>query len=54
MDVLVTGGICALGHQVVTPLGSPGHRARILRRHPSGHADAVECDLATVLASPRL
>jgi uncharacterized protein YbjT (DUF2867 family) len=47
MDVLVTGGTGALGRHLVTQLRSRGHRARILSRHPLGHVDAVEGDLAT-------
>jgi len=47
MNVLVTGGTGALGRHVVTRLRSQGHRARILTRHPNGHFDAVQGDLAT-------
>lgn len=47
MNVLVTGGTGALGRQVVMQLREAGHRARILTRHPAGHVDAVEGDLAT-------
>jgi len=47
MNVLVTGGTGALGRHVVTLLRNSGHRARILSRHPKGHVDAVQGDLAT-------
>jgi uncharacterized protein YbjT (DUF2867 family) len=46
MNVLVTGGTGSLGRQVVMQLREAGHRARILTRHPAGHVDAVEGDLA--------
>ena len=46
-NVLVTGGTGTLGRQVVILLRESGHRARILSRHPHGHVDAVEGDLAT-------
>ncbi|HEY1455186.1 MAG TPA: NAD(P)H-binding protein [Candidatus Dormibacteraeota bacterium] len=47
LSVLVTGGTGALGRQVVMLLRDSGHRARILSRHPKGHVDTVEGDLAT-------
>src|SRR5579872_2886052 len=47
LNVLVTGGTGGLGRQVVMALRQSGHRARILSRHPKGHVDTVEGDLAT-------
>ncbi len=47
MNVLVTGGTGTLGRQVVLRLRQGGHRARILSRHPEGHVDAVQVDLAS-------
>jgi uncharacterized protein YbjT (DUF2867 family) len=47
MNVLVTGGTGTLGRQIVIQLRNQGHRARILTRHPKGHVDAVQGDLAT-------
>lgn len=46
-SILVTGGTGTLGREVVTQLRGSGHRARILSRHPRGHVDAVEGDLAS-------
>jgi len=46
-SVLVTGGTGTLGRQVVLRLRQAGYRARILSRHPRGHVDTVEGDLAT-------
>lgn len=47
MNVLVTGGTGTLGREVVMRLRQSGHRARIFSRHPRGHVDAVQGDLAT-------
>jgi uncharacterized protein YbjT (DUF2867 family) len=47
MNVLVTGGTGTLGRHVVMQLRDAGHRARILSRHPKGHVDTVQGDLAT-------
>lgn len=46
-NILVTGGTGTLGRLLVTQLRQSGYRARILSRHPRGHVDAVEGDLAT-------
>ncbi len=47
MNILVTGGTGILGRHVVMQLREAGHRARILSRHPTGHVDAIQGDLAT-------
>jgi uncharacterized protein YbjT (DUF2867 family) len=47
MNVLVTGGTGTLGRHVVMQLRDGGHRARILSRHPEGHVDTVQGDIAT-------
>jgi uncharacterized protein YbjT (DUF2867 family) len=53
MNVLVTGGTGTLGRHVVMQLRQAGHRARILSRHPKGHVDTVQGDLATGAGLPR-
>jgi nucleoside-diphosphate-sugar epimerase len=47
MNVLLTGGMGALGRHVVTQLRSQGHRVRILTRSPKAHVDAIQGDLTT-------
>jgi uncharacterized protein YbjT (DUF2867 family) len=47
LNVLVTGGTGTLGRHVVMQLRQSGHRARILSRHPRGHVDSVEGDIAS-------
>jgi len=47
LNVLVTGGTGTLGRHVVMRLRQAGHRARIFSRHPKGHVDTVQGDLAT-------
>ena len=53
MNVLVTGGTGTLGRHVVMKLRQAGHRARILSRHPKGHVDSVQGDLATGAGLPK-
>lgn len=49
MNVLVTGGTGALGHEVIRRMRESGHRPRILSRRPGADDDWVQSDLVTGL-----
>jgi hypothetical protein len=49
MNVLVTGGTGALGHEVIRRMRESGHRPRILSRRPGADDDWVQGDLVTGL-----